>query len=145
MLVSQWLFYRIVYKSSRYPFARTRLRRMRQTLDSGISNSRLLTKVSRTRSIVSADFRGRPFRFTAHRRPLCWDFLYHSRIVLSVGGSVWYFVRNFRYTVTIGSVFGKFQDAELLLIPCACHVSSRLPLAVKPASTQTNMERFSTY
>jgi len=31
---------------------------------------------------------GRPLRFAAHRQPLCWNFMYHSRIVLSVGGSV---------------------------------------------------------
>ena len=49
--------------------------------------------------------------------------------------------------------FGKFQDTERFLIPCPRHVSSRLPLAVKPASTprslvhthtHKNLERFST-
>jgi hypothetical protein len=48
----------------------------------------------RTRSTVSADGPGRPVRFAAHRQPLCWNFMYHSRIVLSVGASVRYMVRN---------------------------------------------------
>jgi hypothetical protein len=32
----------------------------------------------------------------AHRQPLYWNFMYHSRIVLSVDGSVRYVVRNHR-------------------------------------------------
>ena len=54
------------------------------------------------------------------------EFMYHSRIVLSVGGSVWYMIRNLRCTVTIDS-FGKFQDTERFLIQCERHFSSRLP------------------
>jgi len=53
--------------------------------------------------------------------------MYHSRIVLSVGGSVWYMIRNLRCTVTIDSVFGTFQDTERFLIHCERHFSSRLP------------------
>jgi len=128
---------------------RRHLRRMRQTLDWGICNSRLarcvdfwglLTKVSRTRSTVSADGTDRPVRFAAHMLTLCWNFMYHSRIVWSVGSSVWYMVRNLRCTVTITDhhnllSFGKFQDTESSLISCPRHVSLWLPLAVKTAST----------
>ena len=53
--------------------------------------------------------------------------MYHSRIVLSVGGSVWYMIRNLRCTVTVDSSFGKFQDTERFLIHCERHFSSRLP------------------
>jgi len=53
--------------------------------------------------------------------------MYHSRIVLSVGGSVRYMVRNLRCTVTIYSVLAKFQDTERFLIHCARYFSSRLP------------------
>ena len=55
------------------------------------------------------------------------EFIYHSRIVLSVGGSVWYMILNLRCTVTIDSSFGKFQDTERFLIHCERHFSSRLP------------------
>jgi hypothetical protein len=92
---------------SLYHFTPRRLGRMRQTLDRGICDSwlpqrvdfwGLLTKVSHTCLTVSADGPGQPFRFAAHRQPFCWNFLYHSRTVLFVGGSVWYLVRNFRCT-----------------------------------------------
>ena len=46
---------------------------------------------------------------------------------LSVGGSVWYMIRNLRCTVTIGLSFGKFQDTERFLIHCERHFPSRLP------------------
>jgi hypothetical protein len=47
---------------------------------------------------------GRPARFAVHRQPLCWNFLYHSRIVLSIGGSAWYLVRDLRCVVTIDKI-----------------------------------------
>ena len=84
----------------------------------------LLTNASRTRSTVSADGPGRPLRFATHKQPLCWNFMYHSRIVLSVGGSVWYMIRNLRHNWLS---FGKFQDIERFLIHCERHFSSRLP------------------
>ena len=34
------------------------------------------------------------------------EIIYHSRIVLSADGSVWYMIRNLRCTVTIDSVWG---------------------------------------
>jgi len=95
----------------------------------------LLTNVSRTRSTVSANGPGRLLRFAAHRQPLCWNFMYHSRIVLSVGGSVRYMVRNLCFTVTIDSVLAnsKTQNAFLFTVHAIfCHY---YPLAVEPAST----------
>ena len=47
-----------------------------------------------------------PVRFAAHRQLLCW-LMYHSRIVLSVDGSVWYMIRNLRCTVTVDSVLAN--------------------------------------
>jgi len=110
----------------------------------------LLTNVSRTRSTVSADGPGRPLRFTAHRQPLCWNFMYHSRIVLSVGGSVRYMVRNLRCTVTIDSVLANSKTQNAFLFTVHAIFRHDYPLAVEPASTprpllQKNFERFSTY
>src|SRR5215469_7648191 len=82
---------------------------------------------------------GRPGHFVANRQPLCWNFMYHSRIVLSVGGSVWHIVRNLRCTVTIDSVLAnsKTQNAFLFLV----HAMFRhdCPLEVKPASTPRHL------
>jgi hypothetical protein len=60
--------------------------------------------------------------------------MYHSQIVLSVDGSVWYMVRNLHCTVTIDSVMANFktQNGTLFLLHTMfCHDH---PLAVKPAS-----------
>jgi hypothetical protein len=79
--------------------------------------------------------RGRPVRFAAHRQPLYWDFMYHSRIVLSVSGSVWYVVRNLRCTVTIDSVLANPKTQDAFLFPFHAMFRHDCPLAVKPAST----------
>ena len=58
----------------------------------------------------------------------------HSLIVLSVGGSVWYMIRNLRHTVTIDSVLAnsKTQNAFLFTVNAIfCH---GYPLAVEPGS-----------
>ena len=57
-------------------------------------------------------------RCETNRQPLCWNFMYHSRNVLSVGGSVWYMIRNLRCTVTIDSVLtnSKTQNGDSLPI-----------------------------
>ena len=54
--------------------------------------------------------------------------MYHSRIVLFVGGSVWYMIRNLRCTVTIDSVLAnsKTQNAFLFTVN-AIFRQSRLP------------------
>ena len=63
------------------------------------------------------------------------EFMYHSRIVLSVGGSVWYMIRNLRCTVTIDSVLAisKTQNAFLFTVN-AIFLHDYL-LAVEPVST----------
>ena len=78
---------------------------------------------------------GRPLHFAAHMQPLCWNFMYHSRIVLSVGGSVWDMVRNLRCTFTIDSVLANSKTQKAFLF--TVHAIFRLdyPLAVEPAST----------
>ena len=94
-----------------------------------------MTNVSRTRSTVSADGPGRPFHFAAHRQPLCWNFMYHSRIVLSAGGSVRYTVRNLRCTVTIDSVLANSKTQNAFLFIVHAIFLHDYPLAVEPAGT----------
>ena len=95
----------------------------------------LLTNASRTRSTVSADGPGRPLRFVAHRQPLCWNFMYHSRILLSVGDSVWYMIRNLRCTVTIDSVLANSKTQDAFLFTVNAIFRHDYTLAVQPAST----------
>ena len=95
----------------------------------------LLTNDSRTRSTVSADGPGQPLRFAAHRQPLCWNFMYHSQIVLSVSGSVWYMIRNLRCTVTIDSVLANSKTQNAFLFTVNAIFRHDYPLAVEPAST----------
>ena len=61
--------------------------------------------------------------------------MYHSRVVLSIGGSVWYMIRNLRCTVTTDSVLAnsKTQNAFLFTVNAIFHHD--YPLAVEPAST----------
>jgi hypothetical protein len=130
--------------------------RIRQILDWGICNSRLarcvdfwglLTQVSQTSTTVLADGPGRPVRFAAHRQSLSSNFLYHSRIVLSVGGSGPKPPLQRHNWLS----FSKFQDKERFLTLCPRHVSSRLPPSGKTCKyaktliTLANFERFSTY
>ena len=70
-----------------------------------------------------------------HRQPLCWDFMYHSRIVLSAGGSVWYMVRNLRCIVTFDSVLANTKTQNAFLLPVHAMFHHGCPLAVKPAIT----------
>jgi len=95
----------------------------------------LLSNASRTRSTVSVDGRGRPLRFAAHTQPLGWNFMYHSRIVLSVGGSVWYMIRNLRCTITIDSVLANSKTQNAFLFTVNAIFRHDHPLAVEPAST----------
>ena len=62
--------------------------------------------------------------------------MYHSRIVLSIGGPVWYMVRNHRCTVTIDSVLANSETQNAFLSPVQGMFRLNCPLAVKPASTQ---------
>jgi hypothetical protein len=95
----------------------------------------LLPNVSGTRSTVSADGPGRPVRFAAHRQPLCWNFMYHSWIVLSVGGSLWYMVRSLRLTITIFSILANSNTQNTFSFPVHAIFGNDCPLAVKPEST----------
>ena len=84
---------------------------------------------------AGADGPCRPLRFAAHRQPLCWNFMCHSRIVLSVGGSVRYMVRNLRCTVTIDSVLASSKTQNAFLFTVYTIFRHDYPLAVEPAST----------
>jgi len=61
--------------------------------------------------------------------------MYHSRIVLSVGGSVRYMVRNLRCTVIIDSVLANFKTQSSFLFTVHVIFRHDYPLAVEPAST----------
>jgi hypothetical protein len=61
--------------------------------------------------------------------------MYHSRTVLSVGGSVWYMVRNLRCTVTIDSVLVDSKTQNAFLFPVYAMFRHDCPLAVKYANT----------
>ena len=54
-----------------------------------------------TRSTSTSDTLGWPVCLPVLRLPVCSKLLYCVRIGLSVGGSVWYWVRNRRWTITI--------------------------------------------
>jgi hypothetical protein len=97
--------------------------------------SSLLTKVSRTRSTVSADGPGRPAPFRSAPAAILLEFLVP---LTNCFICTW-------FCVVLGPKpplhrhnllsFGKFQDTERFFIPCPRHISSRLHLAVKTAST----------
>jgi hypothetical protein len=127
---------------NRYPFTWRCWCRMCQTLEWCICKSRLtrcvdfwglLTKVSCTCSTVSADGPSPPVHFTAHRQPLCWNFLYHSWIVVHR----W-------FCVALGPKpplhhhnwfsFGKFKDTECFLSPVLTMFRQDCPLVVKSTS-----------
>ena len=58
----------------------------------------------------------------------------HSRIVLSVGGSVWYMIRNLRCTVTIDSVLANSKTQNAFLFTANAIFRHDYPLAVEPGS-----------
>ena len=61
--------------------------------------------------------------------------MYHSRIVLSVGGSVCYMIRNLRCTVTIDSVLANSKTQNAFLFTANAIFRHDYPLAVEPGST----------
>ena len=61
--------------------------------------------------------------------------MYHSRIVLSVGGSLRYVVRNLRCTVTIDSVLANPKTQNAFLFTVHAIFRHDYTLAVEPAST----------
>ena len=62
------------------------------------------------------------------------EFMYHSRIVLSVGGSVWYMIRKLRCTVTIDSVLANSKTQNAFLFTVNAIFLHDYPLAVEPGS-----------
>ena len=63
------------------------------------------------------------------------EFVYHSRIVLSVGGSVWYMIRNLRCTVTIDSILANSKKQNAFVFNVNAIFRHDYPLAVEPGST----------
>ena len=61
--------------------------------------------------------------------------MYHLRIVLSVGGSVWYMIRNLRCTVTIDSVLANSKTQNAFLFTANSIFLHDYPLAVDAGST----------
>jgi hypothetical protein len=113
---------------NQYGLQASLLRRIRQTVTRDISNSRLVRRVDfwgllvkdfRTRSTVSGDGPGLPVLSVAHKQ---LNFLCHSLIVFSVGGSVWYLVRKPCCTVIIDSVLASCKTQKIsvcLKTPCS--------------------------
>ena len=63
------------------------------------------------------------------------EFMCHSRIVMSVGGSVWYMIRNLRSTVTIDSVLANSKTQNAFLFTVNAIFRHNYPLAVENGST----------
>ena len=61
--------------------------------------------------------------------------MYHSRIVLSVGGSAWYMIRNLRRTITTDSVSANSKTQNAFLFTVNAIFRHDYPLAVETAST----------
>jgi hypothetical protein len=68
------------------------------------------------------------------QRTLNSNFMYYSRIVLSVGGSVWYVVWNLCCTVTIDSVLSNSKTQNAFFFPVHAMFCHDCPVVVKPAS-----------
>jgi hypothetical protein len=60
--------------------------------------------------------------------------MYHSRMFLSVGGSVRYVVRSHRCTITIDSVLANSKTQNAFLFPVHAMFRHDCPVVVKPAS-----------
>jgi len=63
-----------------------------------------VTRHTSIRYSSSSVVNGRPPDFCLHKHPVSVKCLYHARMVLSVGGSLAYFARNARRTVTTDSL-----------------------------------------
>ena len=71
--------------------------------------------------------------------------MYHSRIVLSVGGSVWYMIRNLLCTVTIDSVLVNSKTQNAFLFTVNAIFLYDYPLAVEPGSTPRSLVQKKTW
>jgi hypothetical protein len=90
----------------------------------------LLTNISHTRSAVVASL-----FISQHAGSHCWNFMYHSWIVLSIGGSVWHTVRNLHCTFTVNSFLANSKTQNTFLFPVRAMFRHDCSLVVKPAST----------
>jgi hypothetical protein len=79
-----------------------------------------MTNISRTRLTVSANG---PVRFTAHRQPLCWNFMYS-------GISIYRFSREWRKQTNMGKRLIQkttfFNKKKSYIVSCGWSVESRL-------------------
>ena len=73
------------------------------------------------------------------------EFMYHSRIVLSVGGSVWYMIRNLRCIVTIHSVLANSKTQNAFSFTANSIFLHYYPLAVEPGSTPRSLVQNKTW
>ena len=73
------------------------------------------------------------------------EFMYHSRIVLSVGGSVWYMIRKLRCTVIIDSVLANSKTQNAFLFTVNAIFRHDYPLAVEPGSTPSHLVQKKTW
>jgi hypothetical protein len=71
--------------------------------------------------------------------------MHHSRIVLSVGDSVWYVVRNLHWIITIDSVLANSKTQNALLFPVHAMFRHDSHLAMKPASTPRRLVHKNTW
>jgi len=67
------------------------------------------------------------------------EFMYHSRIVLSVGGSVCHMIRNLRCTVTIDSILANSKTQNAFLFTMNAILLHDYLLAVEPGSTPRSL------
>ena len=67
--------------------------------------------------------------------------MYHSRIVLSVDGSVWYMIRNLRCTVTIDSILANSKIPNAFLFTVNAIFRYDYLLAVEPGSTRPLVQK----
>jgi hypothetical protein len=88
-----------------------------------------------TKQFVSGTWNSSRVAACVHRQTLYWNFMYHSRIVFSVGGSMWYVVRNLHCTVTIDSVLANSKTQNAFLFPVHAIFRHDCSLVVKHAST----------
>ena len=63
------------------------------------------------------------------------EFIYHSRIILSVGGSVWHMIRNLRCIVTIDSVLANSKTQNAFLFTVNAIFRHDYSLAVETGNT----------
>jgi hypothetical protein len=92
------------------------------------------------RPVMSPSIQGihkslRDFRTRSAQAATLLELMYHSRIVLSVGGSMWYMIRNLRCTVAFDSVLANSKTQNAFLFTVNAIFLHDYPLAVEGGST----------